>query len=246
MNKLILVFSLVFSSLMYAQDKSLEGKQYIELSGTSETDIIPDQIIISIQLREHQGKEKASLDKQESDLKEALKELEIPLTDLVISEANANYQKYLLKKNDVVNMRKYLLTLKKIDSFDKLFKKLDELNVDDADIYKLNHTKLTEFAKANRIKAMQAAKEKVDYLLSAVGQKAGMPIIIREIENSVFDKPEANPSYYRYRGSRASNMIQSFSNEMSGGVSDKSVEVLSFTKIKLRASYHVKYEILSN
>ena len=58
-------------------------KPYIEVTGTAENEIIPDEIYIAITIRErHEGKEKITIDKQETDLKEALKSIGIDLDDL--------------------------------------------------------------------------------------------------------------------------------------------------------------------
>ncbi len=53
-----------------------EEKPYIEVTGMAEKEIIPDEIFIAITIRErYEGREKISIDKQEADLKEALKSI---------------------------------------------------------------------------------------------------------------------------------------------------------------------------
>ena len=58
-------------------------KPYIEVTGTAEKEIIPDEIYITITIKErHKGKEKITIEKQEIDLKEALKSIGVSLDNL--------------------------------------------------------------------------------------------------------------------------------------------------------------------
>ncbi len=225
----------------------IDPKNVIEVTGTSETEIIPDEIFVTIVLKERfEGKEKVSLDKQENDLKSALGELGIPLSNLTLSDANADYRKVKIGKSDLIATKNFLLKLTDVASLDRVYKKLDTQNAEDAYISKLNHTKLQEFAKENRIKAIKAAKEKVDYLLAAVGQQAGKPLLIDEVDNAIYNNPSARNNYgyfSSYRGGRASNVAQSVS--LAENMNEPGVSEISFTKIKIKASYFVRYEILS-
>lgn len=248
MKKTVLVLLVFAFSFINAQmqNNGIDTRNYIEVTGTSETEIVPDEIYITIILKERfEGKEKITLEKQEATLKQALADLGIPLADLSLSDANADYRKVKMSKKDLIASKNFLLKLTNVASLDKIYKKLDEQNAEDAFVSKLNHTKLQEFAKENRIKAIKAAKDKVDYLLAAVGQQAGKPLLIDEIENSIYNQPNmsyANPYYYR--NSRMSNVAQSVSYGDDRFLEDTNKEI-SFTKIKIKASYFVKYEILT-
>ena len=120
----------------------------------------------------------------------------------------------------------------------KVYERLDKINAHDAYISKLNHTKILEYTKENRIKAIKAAKDKVDYLAAAIGNQIGGPIQITETVNSVENNPYGNHNYY----SRSSNAVQSY-----GGVDniESAGDEISFKKIKIKASFLVKYEILN-
>lgn len=241
---LCLLISLSINRLVAQQ---VDTRNFIEVTGTSETEIVPDEIFVTIILKERfEGKDKVTLEKQEGDLKAALGELNISLSNLTLNDANADYRKVKAGKKDLIAMKSFLLKLTDVSTLDKVYKKLDAQNVEDAYISRLNHTKLQEFAKENRIKAIKAAKDKVDYLLTAVGQQAGKPLLINEVENSIFNNPYQQHNYYGgyYGGSRGrmSNVAQSLS---SADASTEDASEISFTKIKLKSSYFVKYEILS-
>jgi hypothetical protein len=239
------LFTALAINSIFAQQ--IDTRNFIEVTGTSETEIVPDEIFVTIILKERfDGKDKITIEKQEGDLKAGLTELNIALSNLTLNDANADYRKVKAGKKDLIAMKSFLLKLTDVGTLDKVYKKLDAQNVEDAYISKLNHTKLQEFAKENRIKAIKAAKDKVDYLLAAVGQQAGKPLLINEVENSVFNNPYQHNAYYGgyYGGSRdrMSNVAQSLS---SADASTEDPYEISFTKIKLKSSYFVKYEILA-
>ncbi len=241
MKKIVLFFALFISSLIpFCVNAQEIKKPYIEATGSSETEIVPDEIYITITLQERQdGKDKLTIDKQETDLKQNLKEIGIDIANLSLNAANADFRKIKSFKKDVVTSKSYSLKVGNADMVTKVYERLDKINAYDAYISKLNHSKILEFTKENRIKAIKAAKDKVEYLAAAVGNQLGAPIQITETINSVENNPYGNPYNYRM-----SNAVQSYG----GNLMDSSESVgdeISFKKIKIKASFLVKYEILN-
>jgi uncharacterized protein YggE len=85
--------------------------------------------------------------------------------------------------------------------------------------------------KKNKIRAIKSAKEKADYLLTAIGEKIGKPIVINEISKN------NEPNY-------------SFANQINVtgyGVSKVSRfeknKIVQFEKIKISSSIYVKFNI---
>jgi uncharacterized protein len=211
------------------------GIPFIEVTGTAETEVVPDEIYISITLMERMdGKEKITIDKQEADLKKNLKELGIDLASLSLNSANADYAKVRKSEKDVVVNKSYTLKVGGTDLLAKVYERLDKINAFDAYISRYTHSKITELQKENRIKAIKASKEKVDYLLAALSQQAGKPIQISEMDNYV------EQGTYMPRPMMKS--VQMMSNERA---SEDTGAEMSFKKIKLKASFLVKYEILN-
>ncbi len=244
MKKLVLSLVLLVSLKSIAQIVVPEApnlKPFVEVTGTSETEVTPDEIFICITLQERaENKEKLTIEKQEDNLKAAIKELGIDITNLTLNNANSDYRKVKTLGKDVIVSKSYTLKIGNAEMLGKVYEKLDKINAYDAYIYKLSHTKILEYQKENRIKAIKAAKEKVEYILAAVGKQAGNPIQISETDNSV--QNNAYNTYGRYyRGSFASNAIQSYNNESSEGANNGSD--ISIKKIKVTSSFLVKYEI---
>jgi len=238
MKRKILMSLLICSAfLLKAQD--IDKRPFIEITGTSETDITPDEIFITITLQEKGDSKERSIEKQEEDLKSNLKELNIELNNLMLSTANADFRKIKAFKKDVVTSKSFLLKVNSADMVDKVYKRLDKINVFDAYISKLNHSKITELTAENREKAVIAAKKKAQTLAMAVGNNIGAPISIIESVNTV-DASPFNNNYNYYGGRYASNAAQSFS---SPEFSENTGDDISFKKIKLRSSFLVRYEL---
>ncbi len=241
MKKIIfLILSICCLTALESQTALPPSPPFIEVTGTSETEIIPDEIFIAITLRERNDKEKTPIAKLEADLKQILKDLSIPLENLVLNEANADYGRYRKTRKEVITSKTYTLKLKDVASLNTVYERLDKMGVEDAYISKLNHSKLLEFTKENRIKAIKAAKEKADYLATAVNQTIGKALELSERENYVNTTPHSGYNY------RTMNIAQSYSNAGSNSLSESfnaSEESISIMKIKIRAAYFVKYEI---
>src|SRR3954452_8410971 len=97
------VFFLVLASLVlqvsYAQLPESQ-KPFIEVTGTGEIEIVPDEIYVTITLQE--SKEKETLAKQEEALKKNLTELGIDPKNLTLNSADADYRQFRTFKKEVV------------------------------------------------------------------------------------------------------------------------------------------------
>jgi len=235
---LIIVFFVFPGALLFAQlgDNSPVAKHFIEVSGTSETEVIPDEIYITVTLQErNEGKEKVSIEKQEEELKRHIKDLGIEPANLSLARADADYRKIRKSAKDVMISKTYFLKIGSAELLSKVYEKFDRMDVYDAFVSRYTHSKILDLQKENRIKAIKAAKEKVDYLLAAIGQQAGQAYQITESLNYVEDGSNSMP--------RAAylNTMQSFNEADTNTESSE----ISFKKIKIRSSFLVKYEILT-
>ena len=209
---------------------------YIEVRGNSEKEVVPDEIYISITIKERlEGKDKVSIEKQETEMKEAIKSIGVSLDNLSLSDANANYIKVRWKKKDVITKSEYLLKVGNAMTVGQVFEKLDELQIVDAYISKVSHSKLLDFKKEVRIMAVKAAKEKADYLLAAIGEETGRALIISEADPHSYyydSNIEIEEEIYEPRWQKQSS-IKSASKK----------NAIQFKKIKLRSIIYAKFEI---
>ena len=235
-----LTFLLLLTATAFGQT-NYETKQEqanIEVTGRAEKEIIPDEIYIAITIRERiEGRKKISIEKQETDLKKALKSINISLDDLSLSDANANYVSVKWRKKDVITKAEYILKVENALTVGKVFEKLDELKIVEAHISKVSHSKILELKKEVRVMAIKSAKEKADYLLKAIGEQTGKALKIYE-ENPYYMQDN---TYFNVRGSKGIANSTVYNDDINMEQSEKLA--IQFKKLKLQASIYVKFEI---
>lgn len=80
-----------------------------------------------------------------------------------------------MEKERCVNKKEYTLKVKNAIELGRMFQELEKLEITDAFISKVNHSKIDSLRKEVRILAIKAAKDKADYLLTAIGEQTGKP-----------------------------------------------------------------------
>lgn len=231
MKKITFLFTLaLFSLFAHAQQIVTEPKPFIEITGTSEIKIDPNQIFIQINLRENLDRGKRTLDEMEQDLIKALIKEGISSDKLAVKDANAYYGKTGLIGKDVVRSKQLELEVKDATEARKAFKVLDEQNIQNAYISRVDHTEMDEYKKQAKIKAIKAAKEKATYLLEAVDEQLGKALEVREIS------PMTN-RYTRLPNSRIAAIEKtSYANN------NQSIN-LDFKQITISAQVYTKWRI---
>lgn len=136
--------TLIVSSQTISDDNA--ESSFIEMIGSAEKDIVPDEIYIAITIRERQeGKEKITIDKQEADMRNALISIDVPLESLSLSDANSSYIRVKWTKKEVVTKNEYVVKVGDALSVGKVFEKLDDLKIVDAHISRVTHSKLEDY-----------------------------------------------------------------------------------------------------
>lgn len=213
-----------------------EEKPFIEVTGTASLEIAPDEIYVDIIIQErYDGKEKLDVDVQEQKLKTVLKELHVDLKDLSLSAANAEYVHVKKIGKDVLTKKNFKLKLTDALTVGKLFEQLDKIDLDNAYISMMNHSKMDSLKKEIRIKAMKAAKEKADYLLSAIGAKTGQPLMVQERDYGVINPLMLNS---RVQSEYGENELYK-----DGGVIIKIKENVQLKMLKVESAIFVKFAI---
>lgn len=207
---------------------------YIEVTGRSELNVVPDEIHIAIELRERgSGNNKVTVEKQEVDLKAALKGLGIELANLTLSDAMADLVPKKFRRDDVIATKGYMLKVGDAEMVRKVFMELDRLQIEDARIHHVSHSKEVELRREQRIKAIKAAKDKADYLLEAIGEHTGAAQEVREVQDL-----EALPGVQMrqlYANERLETMNGSWDGYKDLGV--------GFSRLTISAGVYVKFAI---
>lgn len=213
-----------------------EEKPFIDVTGTASLEIAPDEIYVDIIIQErYDGKEKLPVDIQEQRLKSVLEELHVNLKDLSLSSANAEYVNVKKVGKDVLTKKTFRLKLTDALTAGKLFEQLDKIDLDNAYISMMNHSKMDSLKKEIRIKAIKAAKEKADYLLTAIGTKTGQPLMVQEREYGAIDPLILN--------SRSKAEYTEGALYKEGGVIIKIKENVQLKMLKVESAIFVKFAI---
>lgn len=230
MKKIKLIIFLLFTGTILAQNSTQQP--YIEVTGIAETEIIPNEIYLDIQIKERIEKgEKLTITVLENQLKSTLRKIDIPKNNLSISDVNAVLAKTGWFKEEILSIANYTLKVNGASKLKLLFESFKKLEISEVNITKATHSNIIEIKKRNRITAIKKAKEKADYLLAAIGEKTGKPIIINELANN--NQAFVNANFINnYSSGNSISKVRGFKNK-----------IVEFQKIKIKSSIYVKFQI---
>jgi len=237
MKKTLITIMLVTATSVISAQTTMPNPfpKTITVSGSAEMEIIPDEIYVNITLREYQkrGETKKEIESIKTNFLENCKATGIPDSAISIASFTGydNYFNFKKRKKDPNMMSSITYQVKFRDSktMDALVDKLDDEATQSFQIAKTSHSKMTEFRKQLKIKAVQAAKDKGQYLTEAIGEKLGEAITVTEPD-------ESTNGYYM-----ASRLVSNNAYPQSNTIyrdeermeADKATEI-DFKKIKLR------------
>ena len=207
----------------------------IEVYGQAEEEIVPDEIYFSITLKEYQNnnQEKVNIEQLERTLYQAVKKLGIEEEDFRIENVYGyNYDWYRKEKpqrEEFLASKKYSIKFGDLNQVNELLASLDAKGIQSTNVDRYDHSKIEQYRKGLKIKALQNAKEKADYLLQGVDERLGGILEVQEIDTG----NDAPPVYYR----QARGMAMA-----SADAAESSPEI-DFKKIKLSYSMRAVFEI---
>lgn len=234
MKKIATLIALVFvfTTAGLAQEKT--DRRIIEVSGSAERLITPDEFTFKITLNERiENKQKITIEQQEASLRDELAKLGIDVAkDLTIYDISSTYLRQK-KIKDVLGTKDFRLKLRDLNKIAQLQDLADRLNVGRLDLIETESSEITKHRKETKIEAIKAAKAKAEYLLEAVGQHIGKAVYIQEVTE---ETPRAPLSFGLLNA-------QSNTTRTTGGNYDKDDSSLSFSQIKIRYAVIARFEI---
>ncbi|SFF31790.1 hypothetical protein SAMN03003324_03280 [Pedobacter antarcticus] len=211
-------------------------RKKISVNGTAETEVTPDIIYLSISLKEYlkdgNSKKKVEINELETQLFNAVQKAGIPSENLMINNLSSYNTIAEKKKNpDFLVSKQYRLKVTDLNKWNQLMAAIDPKGIAYTNIESFDYSKIEALKKELKIKALQNAKEKAQYLVEAIGSQLGAPLDIQEINNESF--PQMN-----YRSSPM--MMKSMAEDSSGGMVSPDID---FKKIKLNYQMNTVFEI---
>jgi uncharacterized protein len=226
-----LLFSIIFLFMAFpllAQENFIKK---IEVLGTAEKEIVPDEIFLSISLREYKNRNNSivSIQTLENQLAKAVKEIGIADDNFQIENIYGNNNWWRKKKEDpeFLASKRYRLKLNELTKVNRLLSMLDPMGIEHMNISEFSHSKIQEYRKELKKEALKSAKEKAQYLVQSIDQNLGEAIEIYEIE--------AGGPVYPMMELRMANVKMD--------ASDMGAQDIGFRTIKLRADIRAVFRI---
>ncbi|SHL83033.1 hypothetical protein SAMN05444266_105141 [Chitinophaga jiangningensis] len=212
-----------------ANNKTTEKK--IEVTGSAEIEITPDEIYFNISLKEYlKGKSKVEITTLEKQLQKAVVDAGIPKENLTVENVSGYNYDYLNKKKnpqEFMASKQFRLKLNKLDKINIILGAVDAEGIESTRITGYSSSKMEEYRKETKIKALQAAKAKAGYMVGAIGEQLGGIIEIQEINTDSYS--DVRPMAVNYMAKSA---------DMAGGISD-----VESKTIKVRAEVRTVFGI---
>ena len=229
MKKLIAIaFVALFSLSAMAQQADLRKK--INVSGSAETEVTPDIIYIAISLKEYlkdnNSKKRVEITELENQLYNAVLKAGIAKEDLMINNVSSYSYATEKKKNpDFLASKQYRLKVSDLNKFNQIMASIDVKGIASTNIESYDYSKMDELKKELKIKALMAARDKANYMVTALGEKLGGVIEIQDGGDNAIQ-----PVYRNY-------MMKA---EMADAAPAQEID---FKKIKLNFSVNAVFEI---
>lgn len=189
---LFLMLAVLAALPSYAQ----RAERFIEVTGTSEVELVPDKVHYIIEIKEYFEEEFDGVSKPENyktkvTIAEIERELLSKLRDAGVDENSirteevGNYHR--AQKQDFLVMKRFDVQLDSFEPIDRIVKTVDSKGINSMYIGELESYDLQTFRRKGKIEALKAAREKAEYLAEAAGAKIGRVISIVEEKDRYAD-----------------------------------------------------------
>lgn len=196
------IFLSVICLLAVLSLQAQTNERYIEVTGTSEIEIVPDKIHYLIEIREYFKEEfdgkskpkeyrtKVPLSEIEQGLREALANADIPQNAIRTQEIGDYWRQ---QGQDFLVSKKFDITLTDFNQINEIVKRIDTKGINSMRIGELENKDMFAYHQMGKIEALKAAQRKATYLVEALGKKLGDVIrIVEERNSNIFPFAQSN------------------------------------------------------
>jgi uncharacterized protein YggE len=183
----VVLAACVFALHAMAQENKVVQRT-ISANGSSEMEVVPDEIFVQVDLREYTKKngDKIDINTIKNNFLAACKSIGLTEKDVTIQSYQGfdnNYWEWKKKKKQNPDMKasiSYWIKVSKVDMLDALVDKMDDEATQNFFIAKASYSKMDEIKKDMKIAAVKAAREKANYLAEAIDEHVGEAITIND------------------------------------------------------------------
>ena len=172
-----------------------QTNRVITVTGSADMMVPPDEISVDISYREYwynrTVKSKATINEIEKKIIKAVNEAGVATENIVVNSEyawkhNWNYWHYWYDYHNYMTQKNLTVKVKSSAQLNKIISNLKSKGINREGITNIqmngsSNKKIQEYRKMVKERAIQAAQEKADYLLQAVGEKRGRIVNISEL-----------------------------------------------------------------
>ena len=178
------VLSLCAAGMLPAQTFSTEEPvmPYIEVTGSSEIEVEPDEIVLSIRIREYWEEEfarksrpedyrtKVPLERIESELMAALARVGVRKGDVSVQGLGDSWRE---QGKDFLAGKQYRVRVRDFKTVNRILSQVDTRGIQNIAVAEMKNNDMARYRQQGKIQALEAARAKASYLLEAVGKRLG-------------------------------------------------------------------------
>ena len=198
MKTTVLILAALFAISTQAQESKPQVPQ-ISVTGEGKVKVIPDQALITVGFQNSGAvaKEVKALNDEVVDrVIKFLRKMGIPATDFKTNNVSLNKSyDYEKKKNNFQANQSLSVTLKDLSKYDDVMMGLNDAGVNTINGVEFKSSKMEEYEREARKKAILDAKQKAADYVSVLGQKVGKALLITDNSQSYAPQP-------MYKGNR--------------------------------------------
>lgn len=192
MKRVILLIATLLAALtlygqQYGQQQPADLRDKALTTGEYEKEYTPDEIYVSIIIRERDSKGKVSIEEQQQAMMKALKEQGINTDDLKVKQMSTSYY----KKGQNLAFGQYELKLSTPEEFFTVLALLDGLGISDTKLARIDRSDREQLRCEVAAQAMKNARTKAEVIAETEGRKIGS--CIRFSDNTAIFIPDAAP-----------------------------------------------------
>lgn len=229
----------ISATLFSATAQNLDPRKFIEVTGSAEMSINPDEIELEIVLAEYNfGGKKVKLDDIQGDFYKVLTKNNIDTKTLTLDSTNNNWYWWYWwnYRNESYRTKTITLKLNSKTNFLKLVEDLNDKWTQSIRISKTTHNEIQRLRKEVKMEAMKAAKAKATYLLESVGEEIDGLLSAEEL-------PEVNPNHNNFWYGNQSFTRNVSNSIVSNNSSNDNGAIDNVGQIKLRYEIKAKFKI---
>lgn len=231
---LMVLFALIMvmpASLM-AQESS---QPYIDMQAKVEREVIPDELYISIVIKESDYKGKKTLQEMQDAMIGVLKVNRIDIPECLSLDFMGSNVSYKIFSSRVVpkSQARYILKLYDASIMQKVIYDLEDKGISNIELVETKYTKADELKTELGVEAMKKAQQQAQALAAAIGQEIGKAITI----SSWNSQNTLQPRLYKSR----TMLVEESANDNASGSAEP---VISVSKLTYTVNVSVRFQLL--